>query len=164
MTIQPDSHLKVGDRAPDFTLNGSPPGDFTLSKEIRRRPIVLYFYVSDFGIMCNIAIKALVDRKDELDRYGVELVGISVDDPRMHGIWQERMRIPFRLLSDTDGRVSRLYGVLMMDGLYQKLSNRALFLIDQRGIIRYKWVARDPAYEPDVGGLLGAIGEMSRDQ
>lgn len=164
MTIQSDSHLKVGDRAPDFTLNGSPPGDFTLSKEIKKRPIVLYFYVSDFGIMCNIAIKALVDRKGELDRHGVELVGISVDDPRMHGIWQEKMKIPFRLLSDTDGLVSRMYGVLMMDGLYQKLSNRALFLIDQQGIIRYKWVAKDPAYEPDTEGLLAAIQELYGNQ
>lgn len=160
MPIQPASHLKVGMKAPDFCLPGSPPGDFRLSDEVRKGPVVLHFYVSDFGIMCNIVMKSFVEHDGLYDEMGVQFVGISVDDPPLHGVWKKQLKIPFRLLSDEEGKVAKDYGVLMMDDLYFKLANRAIFLVDEEMIIRYLWVAHDPAYAPDADEVLKAVRDF----
>lgn len=157
MTLQPDSHLKVGMRAPDFSLPGSPPGDFRLSQEVKKGPVVVHFYVSDFGVMCNIVMKAFMEHKDEFDDLGVQFVGISVDDPPLHGAWKGKMNIPFKLLSDEGGKVAKEYGVLMEDELYFKLANRAVFLVDKDLVIRFLWVAHDPAYGPNYEEVMEAV-------
>jgi peroxiredoxin len=160
MTLQPDSHLKVGMKAPDFCLPGSPTGNFRLGDELKKGSVFVYFFVSDFGPLCNIVMKNFASRKDEFDRKGVQFVGISVDDPRMHGVWKESLKIKVRLLSDEEGEVARSYGVLMEDELYFKMANRAIFLVDSGGIIRYRWVAKDPAYEPDYEAAFEAVRSL----
>lgn len=160
MTIQPDSHLKVGMKAPDFCLPGSPTCDFRLSQEVKNGPVVVHFYVSDFGIMCNIVMKTFVKYKDEFDDLGVQFVGISVDDPPLHGVWKGKLKIPFKLLSDEEGKVAKEYGVLMEDELYFKLANRAVFLVDKEMEIRFRWVAHDPAYEPNYEEVMEAVRDL----
>lgn len=160
MTRYPDSHLKVGMKAPDFCLPGSPPGDFRLSQEAKKGPVVVHFYVSDFGIMCNIVMKAFVEHKNELDDLGVQFVGISVDGPKLHGVWKGKLKIPFRLLSDEEGIVAKEYGVLMTDELYFNLANRAVFLVNEDMEIRFRWVAHDPAYEPNYEEVMEAVRDL----
>jgi peroxiredoxin len=164
MTLLPDSHPKVGMKAPDFTLPSSPPGDFRLCKEVKKGPVVVHFYVSDFGIMCNLVMKAFIEHKDELDDLGVQFVGISVDEPRLHGVWKGKLKIPFKLLSDEDGQVAKEYGVLMEDELYFKLANRAVFLVDGDMEIRYRWVAKDPAFEPNYEEVMEAVRALTKCQ
>lgn len=161
MTLQPDSHLQVGMKAPDFRLPGSPIGDFRLSDELKKGPVIVYFYVSDFGPLCNMVMKRLQENKGSFDELGVQFVGISVDEPRMHGVWKERLKVTLRLLSDENGQVAKEYGVLMEDELYYKMANRAVFLVDEKGVIRYRWVALDPAYEPDYEAVVQAARDLT---
>ena len=84
-------------------------------------------------------------------------MGISVDDPPLHGVWKGKMNIPFKLLSDEEGNIAKEYGVLMEDELYFKLANRAVFLIDKDMVIRFRWVAHDPAYGPNYEEVMEAV-------
>jgi len=162
MGLQPDSHLQVGMKAPDFTLPGVPLGDFQLSQAVKVSPVVLYFYVFDFGQLCNIVMLDMIKHRPSFDDLGVQFVGISVDEVRMHVAFKTKFKIPYTLLSDDEGEVAKAYGVLMETGLYLNMATRALFLIDDEMTIRYRWVALDPAWEPDMEEVLDAIRDMDR--
>jgi len=65
------------------------------------------------------------------------------------------MRIPFPLLSDFDGAISAKYGILGGEEGYLKgRSNRAVFIVDSKMMVRFVWVADDPSYEPDYDEVL----------
>jgi len=161
MNERPDSHLKVGDRAPDFSLPDADEEIFVLSDELEKHPVLLVFYPSDFGVMCSIEMREFKELKEKLDRLGVEVVWINTDSTRSHRAWRAKADIPFRLLSDSRFTVSKDYGVFLEeDGLLKNFSNRALFLVGRDGKILYRWVGLRPATNPDLGEMIKAIEEL----
>jgi peroxiredoxin Q/BCP len=124
----------LGKPAPDFTLPDQDGTPFTLS-EARGRRILLVFYPGDETPVCTAQ---LCDYRDGIEAFadlGVEVIGISPDDAESHRRFRAARALPFRLLSDPEGRAARAYGAWGLFGM-----KRAVFLIDRDGLVRYEHV------------------------
>lgn len=142
-----------GDPAPDFTLEG-PEGPFTLS-EHRGRPVVLLFYPGDDTMVCTKQFCSYRDRSEEIEALGAVLVGISGSDVASKERFAAKHGLNVPLLADTNGAVSRAYGVSGPFG-----PRRATFAIDADGIVRGAEVHTfGLRYESvdDISAMLGAV-------
>ncbi len=159
MELRPDSHLSPGDIAPDFEVLDADEKTFRLSKEIQNGPIILAFYPSDFGIVCSIQLREFKEVMDVFESKGYRTVWINTDSLVSHRRWRVKAGVPFKLLGDPGGEVSKLYGIFLEggDGLLKNFSNRAIFVIQPDGRISYKWVSLRPATSPPVEELLAAL-------
>jgi peroxiredoxin Q/BCP len=147
--------LKVGDRAPDFTLSAgsgagsshdapsrSMPaacGQFTLSEALAKGPVVLFFYPKDDTPGCTAEACTFRDRYDDFTVAGAQVVGVSSDSLASHDSFAQKHRLPMTLLSDADGRVRKLYDVRPTLGLFP---GRATFVIDPGGVVRHVFVSQ----------------------
>ncbi len=144
----------LGELAPDFSLPTTADQKVTLS-ELRGRPVVLVFYPADWSPVCGDQIGLYNEMLSVFSEYNAQLLGISVDGVWCHGAFSHDRKLHFPLLADFEpkGAVSRLYGV------YESslgLSQRALFVIDAEGIIRWKY-ASPIGINPGADGILDAL-------
>ena len=138
----------VGDRAPDFTLQGVDDfriTEFSLREELLRSNfVVLSFYVYDFSPVCTEQVCELsnLDVFEMVD--DVTMWGLAPDGPYAHKEFIDEHGIDFPLLCDTAGRVAEDYDVLYeeIDG-FERVPKRSLFLIDSDQRVRVRWVAED---------------------
>ena len=124
--------LKVGDKAPDFTLQ-----DITLSS-FRGKRVVLYFYPKDNTPGCTRQACAFAGLYGEFQKKGVEVIGISKDSVASHVKFAEKYNLPFILLSDPELEAIKAYGVWQEKKLYGKVRMgvvRTTFIISPDGII-----------------------------
>jgi peroxiredoxin Q/BCP len=124
--------LAEGLPAPDFTAKANDGSSVTLSN-FRGKNVVLYFYTKNLSPGCRAETFAFRDSYGKFASADTELIGISVDSVESHVDFGSRHRIPFKLLSDQDRSISRLYGVLGYGGYFAK---RTTFIIDKQGVIR----------------------------
>jgi thioredoxin-dependent peroxiredoxin len=133
--------LKVGDKAPDFTLPTDGGGEISL-KDLRGRTVVLYFYPRDDTPGCTAEACAFRDSLPDFSKVKAEVVGISRDSVASHDKFKEKFKLRFPLASDDDGKVTEAYGVWVEKSMYGKKYmgiERATFLIDAKGVIRGIW-------------------------
>lgn len=150
----------VGAKAPDFTLPQDINTTLTLSELVRSKPVLLLFYVADFGMICSVEMKTFQSRFSEFDPI-CHLIGISTNSIRSHGSWSIGLKLSFPLLSDLEMRVCQDWGVLVEDDSYMEgQAYRSAFLVDTDMIIRFKWVPDDPSYEPDYDQLLAEVRKI----
>jgi peroxiredoxin len=152
--------VKVGQPAPDFTLPSISGERVTLSQYRGKRNVVLSFVPAAWTPVCsdqwpgyNIA-KAILEQNDAI------LLGITVDNIPTLFAWTNQMgQIWFPVLSDfwPHGAVAKRYGVLRSDGV----SERALFVIDKKGIIRFIDV-HDINKRPPLEDLMSALENLSK--
>lgn len=152
--------LKVGDVAPDFTLPTHNEGELNLSWYRGRKNVVLAFYPGDWTPVCAAQVPAYENILDEFEKYDTQLLAISVDSIPCHMAWSRSCGgFSFPLMSDyyPHGRVAQMYGVLNARGY----AERAVFLIDKKGIIRY--VEKVPPTEiPDNNELFRHIAQLEK--
>jgi thioredoxin-dependent peroxiredoxin len=125
--------LSVGDTAPDFTLQGT-EGEFTLSDH-RGERVVLLFYPGDDTPTCTKQFCAYRDASEEMAELGATFVGISTQDLTSKESFKGKYGLTTPLLADTDGEVTKAYGV------YQRglgIAKRTVFIIDEDGKIAHK--------------------------
>jgi peroxiredoxin len=128
--------LKVGDKAPDFTLPSVSGGNVSLSQYRGKKNIVISFVPAAWTPVCSDQWPGYNIAKDFFDKHDTVLIGITVDNiPTLYAWTSEMGNLWFPVLSDfwPHGAVAEKYGVLRSDGV----SERALFAIDKKGIIRY---------------------------
>lgn len=126
--------LQVGDLAPDFTLPRS-SGELTSLSDFRgRSDVVLFFYPKDYSPACTAEACSFRDSYEVFCKRQAEVVGISADSLLSHQQFAAQFRLPFVLLSDSDGSVRQRYGVARTFGIFP---GRATYLIDRSGVIRY---------------------------
>lgn len=126
--------VKVGDKAPDFTLmsqSGQPVG---LHDFIGKKPVVLYFYPRDFSIGCTKEACAFRDSFEAFKDLGAEVIGVSTATPEKHKEFSSAYNLPFILLADEGARVRKLYGVPSSIGL---IPGRVTYVIDREGVVRH---------------------------
>ena len=128
------SPVQVGDRAPVFTLPNQSGTLVNLTDLLGQKPIVLYFYPKDDTPGCTAESCAFRDSYEIFQEAGAEVIGISADTPASHQQFASKYRLPFTLLSDTDNRVRKLYGV---PATLFILPGRVTYVIDQEGIVRH---------------------------
>ena len=125
--------LKVGERAPEFTLPDHTGKDRSLTELLSGSAIVLYFYPADFTPGCTRQACTLRDIHAEIQRAGLAVVGVSPQSPESHARFRDKYNLPFVLLSDEQKTVIKMYGV---DGPLGFGVRRATYLIDSGRKIR----------------------------
>ncbi len=125
--------MKVGDKAPDFTLEDGEGKNWTLSDQIGKT-VVLLFYPADDSPVCTKQMCSVRDNWDDYQATGAEVVGISTDTVDSHDKFAQKHRLPLRLLSDIGGNVVRDYGV---GSWIPGKSTRAEIVIDKSGRIAH---------------------------
>lgn len=149
------SGLSVGESAPEFALPDASGQEVRLS-DYRGQNVLLVFYPLDWSPGCSVQLDLYQAELGELERRGIKLLGISVDSIYSHGAWAKVRGLEFPLLADFNpkGEVSKAYNVYRNgDGF----SERALFLVDGDGIIRYSYVSPYLHHVPDIYELFDAI-------
>jgi peroxiredoxin Q/BCP len=126
--------VKVGDRAPDFTLPSLTGESVSLANFLGKKDIVLYFYPKDNTAGCTAEACAFRDSYEVFQEAGAEVIGISSDTEKSHQQFATQHRLPFILLSDLGGVVRKHYGVPATFGL---LPGRVTYIIDKQGIVRH---------------------------
>jgi len=156
--------VDVGQLAPDFTLNAHEGGQVTLSQYRGNKSVVLAFFPGAFTGTCTSEMCALRDRADKLSSLNAQVLGISVDPPFSQKAWAQQHNLSFPILSDYSRQVVNQYDVAFQNlaGLEDYVSaNRAVFVVDMDGVVRYRWVAPNPGVEPDYDKIGRALGELA---
>ncbi len=108
--------LNVGDPAPDFTAPADGGDAVTLSTFLattaKGKSVVLYFYPKDDTPGCTVEACAFRDRAADFSKKNAVVLGVSLDGAESHRSFKTKFGLPFLLLSDVDGNLSRAYGVL----------------------------------------------------
>ncbi len=135
--IEPGSNkVKVGDRAPNFTLPTQSGGTVTLRDFEGKKAVVLFFYPGDDTPVCTAEACSFRDRYEAFRRAGAEVIGVSANSVASHKRFAERHNLPFHLVSDEGKMLRKRYGVpktlFFLDG-------RVTYVIDKKGIVRYRF-------------------------
>jgi len=125
--------LPIGGRAPEFTLPDQDDQNVSLSTLLRHGPLILYFYPADFTPGCTREACSIRDMHTELLEAGLDVAGVSPQNPESHRKFREKYKLPFTLLADVDKFVIRMYDVVGPLGFGVR---RATYLIDQARYIR----------------------------
>jgi peroxiredoxin (alkyl hydroperoxide reductase subunit C) len=151
--------LKVGDIAPDFTLQAANKEPWRLKDWRGKKNVVLAFVPFAFSGVCSTQLPSYEASLDRFKNAQAEVVAISMDSTYALHAWQESMHASLPLLSDfyPQGQVVDLYGVRHPAGM----SERALFVIDKEGVIRYIEVVHTPGEMPDNEDLFEALRKLS---
>ena len=126
--------VKVGDKAPDFTLPSQMGDNVTLSEYFGKNNVVLYFYPKDETPGCTKEACNFRDSYEELTSLGAEVLGVSGQSVESHKSFATHYGLPFLLLSDEDNKVRKLYGVPSSMGL---IPGRVTYIIDKKGFVRH---------------------------
>ncbi len=125
--------LEIGGRAPEFTLPDHTGQPTSLTTLLRAGPLILYFYPADFTPGCTREACSIRDMHTAIQGAGLDVAGVSPQDPESHRKFREKYSLPFTLLSDTEKVVIRMYDVVGPLGFGVR---RATYLIDQSRHIR----------------------------
>jgi peroxiredoxin len=153
--------LVAGTAAPDFTLHSTPDQTVSLH-DFRGRPVILAFYPADWSPVCGDQMVLYNEILPEFQRHGAELLGISVDGAWCHLAFAQQRRLHFPLLADFEpkGAVARRYGVYR-DG--DGTTERALFVIDGDGIVRWSYLS-PIGVNPGADGILRALETLGTER
>ena len=155
-----DSVLKVqvGDLAPDFELPALEGGTVKLSDYRFKRNVVISFVPAAWTPVCSDQWPGYNIALDLFHEHQTQIIGVTVDNIPSLYAWSKAMGdIQFPILSDfwPHGKTAKAYGVLRSDGT----TERALFVIDKQGIVRYVDV-HDINKRPDLGVLVGELEKL----
>ena len=160
------SSRPTGARAPDFRLHCAPDQTVALGS-LRGHPVVLAFYPGDWRPVCSDQLALYQEFLPHLEGLGAVLLGISVDSVWSHQAFARDRGLAFPLLADFEpkGAVARAYGVYRAE---DGTSERALFVIDGDGLVRWSHVA-PVGVDPGMDGILTALerlesARMARDE
>ena len=128
-----DDRIRVGAKAPDFTLP-SQAGEMVRLGDFLSKPVVLFFYPKDNTLGCTKEVCAFRDDFQEFGILDAEVIGISSDSVESHRAFAQKHGLPFALLSDGGGKVRKLYGVPNTLGLFP---GRVTYVIDEQGVVRH---------------------------
>lgn len=145
---------QTGTKAPDFTLYDADKKERKLSEFLGKgRKTILAFYPGAFTGTCTQEMCTFRDMFGDLQKMNGNLVGISVDAPFAQKAFAEKYGLNFPLLCDFKREVARSYGILWnnLSGVngYES-SNRAIFILDETGMVTYTWTAPNPGCSPTL--------------
>jgi peroxiredoxin len=150
--------LPVGSPAPGFTLKDANGQQVSLA-DFRGALVVLVFYPLDWSPTCSDQLSLYQSEIEEFRQLGATLIGISVDSLYSHGAWAAVRGITFPLLADFEpkGAVARSYQAYREgDGF----SERALYVVDGEGVIRYAHIAPQLDHVPDIEELFSVLRSL----
>ncbi|HKG93586.1 MAG TPA: redoxin domain-containing protein [Gemmatimonadaceae bacterium] len=147
----------VGERAPDFSLRSTSGETVSLASFRGKKHVLLAFFPLAFSSVCTAELCEMRDDFDQYARSDVEVLPISVDSHYSLSEFRDKHKIQAQMLSDFKRDVSRLYGVLHEERFF---SNRAYFLIDKDGVIRWAHVEENPGQRRQSSEILEQIAKL----
>ena len=159
--MSPQAPLPPGAPAPDFELRSTPDQKLSL-EDLRGRRVILVFYPEDWSPVCSDQLALYQQLHPEFARLNAELVGISVDGIWCHLAFAKDRNLHFPLLADFEpkGEVSRRYNAYRdVDGT----SERALYVLDDDGVIRWSYIS-PLGMNPGAVGILRALESMEEEK
>lgn len=147
--------LNVGDSMPDVTLEGE-SGPVKLRDRIGK-PLVVYFYPKDETYGCTREACSFRDQYEDFVGAGADVIGISRDDSKSHADFKSHHRLPFTLLSDTDGAAGKAFGARKIFGI---MPGRITFVFDKEGKLRHRFDSM-LKFNQHVDEALTAIKQMA---
>jgi peroxiredoxin len=152
---------EVGSRAPDFELYDAEKKQRKMSEFLRKgHKTVFAFFPGAFTSVCTQEMCTFRDMYGELQNLSGDVVGISVDAPWAQKTFADINKLTFPLLCDFDRKTVKDYGVVWngLGGVEGYVSaNRAIFVVDDSGVVRYRWVAPNPGTLPNFEEIKQAL-------
>ena len=149
---------QVGDAAPDFVAPSTSGKDVSLSSFRGKRNVLLAFFPLACTGTCTKELVCFTEDFDQFTGKGVEILPISVDSTASLKEFKNKLQMKTELLSDFKRDISRAYGVLNEDRFY---SNRAYFLIDREGRVRWSHIEGNNGERRENSEILAAIEQLS---
>jgi peroxiredoxin len=154
--------LKIGDRAPDFTMYDFDKKPRTL-KEFLGKKLVIAFYPGAFTGVCTKEMCSFRDSLAALNSLNAQVIAASVDSPVVNKVFAEQNKLNFTVLSDVLKTASKQYG-----GLYESFlgipgfqtAKRSVFVIDPNGVVKYAWITENPGVEPNYEEVRAAVNSF----
>jgi peroxiredoxin len=151
--------LATGTKAPEFSLSATPDQKIQLS-QLKGKRVILAFYPADWSPVCSDQMALYNEMLKLFHKENAEVIGISVDSKWCHLAFSQDRKLHFPLLADFEpkGAVARMYDV------YDEKEGeckRALFVIDEEGIIRWNYLS-PVGINPGADGILDALDEMNK--
>ena len=153
--------LKVGDKAPQFTLRNSDKEEVSLADYQNQNLLILFFPLAFTGV-CTAELCETRDSMKKYESAGVNVVAISVDSLFVLERFKAEQILNFPLLSDFNKEVSRSYGALYEDFVLDMkgVSKRSAFLVDKQGVIKYAEVLESAGDLPDFKAIQEEITRL----
>ena len=126
--------LKVGETIPRFTAKDTNGNDFDSANSAGQKPLVIYFYPKDNTPGCTAQACSFRDQYEDFKDLGAEVIGISSDSVASHQKFSKQFKLPFILLSDSDKKIRKLFGVPA--GMFGLLPGRVTYVTDKNGVIQ----------------------------
>lgn len=156
--------LNEGDKVPALRLVNTELKEIDLSKSAKG-PIVLAFFPGAFTSVCTKEMCHFRDDIAEFNSLKATVFGICVDSPFSNKEFKEKNQLSFEILSDYSREAVRSFGVELNDFAKMKgytAAKRSVFILDSKGIIKFKWVSDDPGVEPDYNAVKSALQSMKQ--
>ena len=128
------AEIKVGDVAPDFTLDDQDKNPVTLSSFRGKKNVVLAFYPLDWSPICTNENTCFSNDLPRFEDAGSVILGISTDSTFSHKAWREHLKLRQTLLSDIKRKVCKDYGLYIEEA---NINKRATVIVDKKGVVRY---------------------------
>lgn len=150
--------LKVGDKAPDFTLVNTDTKEVSLA-DYKGKNVVLLFFPLAFTGVCTTELCEMRDNIATYSNLDAEVVAVSVDSPFTLAKFKEEQKLPFPLLSDFNKTTSEAYDSIYHDFVLgmKGVSKRSAFVIDKEGTIKHVEVLDDAGKIPDFKAVQAAL-------
>lgn len=178
----PNPGLKVGDKAPNFTLNNAKGKAVTLEDKLKKGPVVLVFYRGSWCPYCNMYLKVLSKSLPMIKKLGAQLITVTPQTPDKSSQQIKSDKYPFEILSDLDGKVMKDYKLYfeLKDDLitvYKKFGidveghngkgKKALpvpgsFVIDAKGVVQAAFAETDYKKRMEPSDIIKALKKLSK--
>ncbi len=152
--------LKVGEKAPDFTLKNAAGEHVALQGLLKKGNVALAFVRSaDWCPFCRGQLQALQKSLQEIEATGVQLVSVSYDSPATLAAAATKLGLTFPLLSDTGSKVIDAYGIRNKEakGRGEGIPHPVVFILDRQGVIRVKLMRDNYRERPESSEIIAAV-------
>ncbi|PSQ28072.1 hypothetical protein BRD06_04520 [Halobacteriales archaeon QS_9_67_15] len=158
--------VSEGEDAPAVSLPAYIDGErrrIDLGEYVGEGIVVLAFYPADFNPACTMQASDLGDLDLFTMQKDVSVFAVSPDSTYSHEAFAERYGLQVPLLSDSERAAATAYDVTTETDLGERLVQRAVFVVDHRGVVQYAWATDDLETEVDVAPVKQAVGDIGGD-
>ena len=154
--------VEIGQKPPDFQLHDQDRKQQTLKDFIGKKTVIAFF-PGAFTSVCTREMCTFRDSMQTLNRLNAQVVAISVNDPFTNKAFSEANKLQFPILSDYGRETVRKFNVFHEDFAGLKgytAAKRSVFILDDKGVVRYRWISEDSGKEPNYDEVKDALARI----
>ncbi len=151
--------VDIGQKLPDFQLHDQDRKQRSLNEFLGKKMVLAFFP----GAFTGVCTKEMCTFRDVLQTLPAQVVGISVNDPFTNKGFAETHHLQFPLLSDYTRETIKKFNIYHNDFAGLKgytAAKRSVFILDEKGTVRYKWISEDPTKEPNYEEIKATLSKL----